>query len=263
MNFSLCGKHLLVVAALCLIVARATASESGTIAIDGQRLHYELLGDTGPTVVFEAGLGADLSTWEPVAGPVATFAQVFLYDRAGLGQSQPLAQVNQPVTAAAVVSRLRDLLREAGREPPYVLVGHSLGGLYVQMFARTYPSEVSGVLLLDASSAVAPEQLKTRAELTPGTAEYLEEEGVPASNREVLAAGPFPNIPLIVVAATDHGPFFKEWEPLLLQLQEGLARLSPQGKLIIAQGGGHDVHQDRPELVVEALRDLVAAVRPE
>jgi pimeloyl-ACP methyl ester carboxylesterase len=237
----------------------AAAAESATVTIDGQRLHYEIVGAGGPTVVFESGLGADLSTWDPVAGPVSGFATVFLYDRAGLGESLPLAAVDVPVTAGAVAARLRRLLEAAGRSPPYILVGHSLGGLYVQMFARTYPDAVSGVLLLDASSPLAPDELKTLAELVPGTAEYLEEAGVPESNREVLAAGPFPDVPLIVIAATDHGPYFEAWEPVLMALQEDLARLSPQGRLVVAEGSGHDVHHDRADLVVDAIRALVTA----
>jgi pimeloyl-ACP methyl ester carboxylesterase len=190
---------------------------------------------------------------------VSGFATVFLYDRAGLGESLPLVATDVPVTAGAVAARLRRLLEAAGRSPPYILVGHSLGGLYVQMFARAYPEAVSGVLLLDASSPLAPDELKTLAELVPGTAEYLEEAGVPESNREVLAAGPFPDVPLIVIAATDHGPFFEAWEPVLMDLQEGLARLAPQGRLIVAEGSGHDVHHDRPGLVVDAIRALVTA----
>jgi pimeloyl-ACP methyl ester carboxylesterase len=62
-----------------------------------------------------------------------------------------------------------------------------------------------------------------------------------------------------VIAATDHGPFFKEWEPTLLRLQRRLATLSPQATLVVAQGSGHDVQVDRPETVVEAVRRMAAA----
>jgi hypothetical protein len=88
------------------------------------------------------------------------------------------------------------------------------------MFARRYPKEVSGVVLLD---------LKTRVRLEPGTAAYLEEEGVPESNQRVINGSPFPDVPLTVIAATDHGPFFKEWEPALMRLQQQLATLSRRG----------------------------------
>jgi pimeloyl-ACP methyl ester carboxylesterase len=124
----------------------------------------------------------------------------------------------------------------------------------VQMFARRYPEEVASVVLLDSSSPDAPPELKTRARLEPGTAAYLEEEGVSESNQQVINGGPFPDVPLTVIAATDHGPFFKEWEPILMRLQQQLATLSRHATFIVAQGSGHDVQVDRPETVIDAVR---------
>ncbi len=232
------------------------------IPVGGQNIFVETLGTAGPTIVFEAGLGNDLSTWKAVAGPISGFARVVLYDRAGLGKSLPMARGTGPVTADEVATRLRKLLEAAKIPPPYILVGHSLGGLYVQMFARRYPSETAGVVLLDASSTDAPDELKSRSTLVPGTAAYLEEEGIAESNRQVEAAGPFPDVPLTVIAATDHGPFFKDWEPTLMRLQVGLAKLSPRGTLIVAEGSGHDVQLDRPQIVVDAVRRMVDAQKP-
>jgi pimeloyl-ACP methyl ester carboxylesterase len=71
-----------------------------------------------------------------------------------------------------------------------------------------------------------------------------------------MDAGPFPDVPLTVIAATDHGPFFKEWEPTLMRLQQGLAALSRQSVVVVAQGSGHDVQVDRPELVIDAVRQM-------
>ncbi len=132
------------------------------------------------------------------------------------------------------------------------------------MFAKKYPKEVSGVVLLDSSSPDAPSELKTRARLEPGTAAFLEEEGIAESNRQVMNGGPFPDIPLTVIAATDHGPFFKEWEPTLMRLQRQLAALSPQATFIVAQGSGHDVQVDRPETVIDTVRRMAraAGVKP-
>ena len=102
----------------------------------------------------------------------------------------------------------------------------------------------------------APRELKTVAHLEPGTAAYLEEEGVSDSNQQVKNAARFPDVPLIVIAATDHGPFFKRWEATLMQLQQRLATLSPQGTLVVAQGSGHDIQIDRPLSVIEAVRRM-------
>jgi pimeloyl-ACP methyl ester carboxylesterase len=245
--------------ALCAVsVTLALAAEDAVIAVDGQRLHVQIFGEAGPTtVVFEAGLGNDASTWRKVAPAVSRFARVVLYDRAGLGRSLPLSRRDAPITAAGVAASLRDLLRRAGLTPPFVLVGHSAGGLYVQLFARQYPRDVAGVVLIDAASADAPPELKTRARLEPGSAAYLEEAGMAASSEEVSRAGPFPDVPLVVVAATDHGPFFRKWEPLLMRLQRQLAELSPMGRLVVAEGSGHDVQTERPALVVAAIRTVI------
>ena len=69
----------------------------------------------------------------------------------------------------------------------------------------------------------------------------------------------FPDVPLTVVAATDHGPFFKRWEPTLIHLQQQLATLSPRGTLRVAHGSGHYIQNDRPEMVIEAIRQVVRA----
>jgi pimeloyl-ACP methyl ester carboxylesterase len=244
--------------ALSLAIAApvVAAGRDATFTIDGQNLHIETIGESGPTVVFEAGLGNDTSTWKLVAGPVGSFAHAVLYDRAGLGRSLPFAP-KAAVTADEVATRLHKLLETAGIRPPWILVGHSLGGLYVQMFARKYPLEVSGAVLLDSASANAPSELKTRAQLAPGTPAFFEEAGMAESNGQVRNAGPFPDIPLVVLAATDHGPYFRQWEPTLMHLQQELATLSPHATLIVAQGSGHDIQLDRPNSVVDAVR-LVA-----
>jgi pimeloyl-ACP methyl ester carboxylesterase len=245
-------------AAALIAPAPKAAGRDAVLTVNGQNLHIETFGPPRPAVVFEAGLGNDATTWRLVAGPVAAFAHVVLYDRAGLGRSLPLMK-DAAITADEVATNLRALLAAADIRPPYILVGHSLGGLYVQMFAKKYLQEVSGVVLLDASSPEAPPELKTRARLELGTAAYFEEEGVTESNRQVVNGGPFPDVPLAVIAATDHGPFFKEWEPTLMRLQRRLATLSPQATFLVAQGSGHDVQVDRPDIVIDAVRRMAEA----
>jgi pimeloyl-ACP methyl ester carboxylesterase len=243
---------------LALVVA---AAHDALVTVGSDRLHVETIGESGPPIVFESGLGNDSTTWKSVADPTAAFARVVLCDRVGLGRSSQLRDTRAAITADEIASRLHALLAAADIHPPYILVEHSLGGLYIQLFARKYLKVVSGVVLLESSSTEAPSELKTRAKLLPGTAAFLEEEGAAASNREVRNAGPFPDVPLTVIAATDHGPYFREWEPTLMRLQQQLAALSPQGSLIVAQGSGHDVRLDRPQIVIEAVRRMAAAVQ--
>jgi pimeloyl-ACP methyl ester carboxylesterase len=223
---------------LIVLASKSTASWDAILNVNGQNLHLETFGASGPTVVFEAGLGTDAGTWQFVAGPIASFAQVVLYDRAGLGRSLPMIKTSS-VTADAAAARLHALLDAADIRPPYLFVGHSLGGLYVQMFARKYPKEVSGVTLLDSSSPDAPTELKTRARLEPGTAAYLEEEGVSESNGQVKNGAPFPDVPLTVIAASDHGPSdWKEQQPAQTMLDYRADQLLRGGDLRPQRGLG-------------------------
>jgi pimeloyl-ACP methyl ester carboxylesterase len=144
----------------CSLMAAVPSTPAAVIPVDGQNLYVEVIGKTGPVIVFEAGLGNDISTWRLVAPAVSRFARVVLYNRAGLGRSLPWVRPDAPVTAEEVATSLRSLLMKVDLPPPYILVGHSLGGLYAQMFARRYPRDVAGVVLLDAASPDAPPELK-------------------------------------------------------------------------------------------------------
>ena len=117
----------------------------------GHRLHMCIVGDTGPVVVLESGLPGGLG-YDAVRSEVGRFARAVAYDRAGMGTSEPGPQ---PRDAKQVVSELRTALRNAGLPPPYVLVGQSMGGAYIRVFAAAHPDEVSGMVLVDPIHAEA------------------------------------------------------------------------------------------------------------
>ncbi|WP_263120537.1 alpha/beta hydrolase [Cellulomonas fimi] len=117
------------------------------VDVGGHRLHLVVQGTGGPTVVLEAGSGEVASGWQQVAGGLSTTTTVVSYDRAGTAWSEA---ADEPRTASAVVSDLRTALREIDAPRPYVLVGHSLGGLYIREYARLHPDEVAGLVLVDA-----------------------------------------------------------------------------------------------------------------
>jgi pimeloyl-ACP methyl ester carboxylesterase len=116
--------------------------------VGGCRLHLQSAGSGSPTVVLEAGLGGMSSAWAWVQSETAEFSHVVSYDRAGLGWSE---SDTTPKTAMQVAQRLRSLLQSANITPPYVLVGHSMGGLFIRVFADLFPKEVAGLVLVDAS----------------------------------------------------------------------------------------------------------------
>ncbi len=160
------NKHRLLAAAIpcvtgigCLYQAIATACDrqihpppGSLVDIDDCRLHMQTDGWGQPAVVLEAGLGGMSSAWGWIQPETAKFCRVVSYDRAGLGWSGP---DTAPKTATLAAHRLHSLLHGIRVHPPYVLVGHSMGGLFIRVFADLFPGEVAGMVLIDA---VHPDQ---------------------------------------------------------------------------------------------------------
>src|SRR6185312_2306954 len=113
---------------------------------DGRRLYMSQRGSGGPSVIFESGIAATSQNWAQMQDAVSNFAHTVAYDRGGLGWSSPNTTERTP---SNIVAELRLLLQQAGVAPPYVLVGHSFGGLIVRHFAAAFPDEVAGVVLVD------------------------------------------------------------------------------------------------------------------
>jgi pimeloyl-ACP methyl ester carboxylesterase len=116
------------------------------VEVDGNQFHLLEMGTAGPNVIFEAGIAASSVSWTLVQSRVAQFARTYSYDRAGLGWSGP---VRTPRTLRQSIAELRALLKAGGVFGPYLLVGHSYGGLLMQAYAAAYPEEVSGLVLVD------------------------------------------------------------------------------------------------------------------
>jgi len=118
------------------------------IDVGGRVMHIDCTGEASPTVILDSGLGDTYDSWRKVQPEIAKFARVCSYDRAGLGYSEPSSQ---PRTSRVIATELHTLLRAAGVNPPYVLVGHSMGGYDVRLYASLYADDVVGMVLVDAS----------------------------------------------------------------------------------------------------------------
>jgi pimeloyl-ACP methyl ester carboxylesterase len=248
--------------------------------IDGFRLYLECAGDGRPPIVLEAGGSTPCDTWDLVWPGLVALSQACRYDRAGVGRSD---RSPYPRTIRQMVAELRSLLDSAHIVPPYVLVGHSFGAQIVRVFAGTYPELVAGLVLVDA----AQEDLGVR--MKP----YLTEEGWQAfcaswdeypSAEEVSFARladmedglrttgrQLPDVPLVVL----HGASRSAWEAaetppwwpideamrVALEIRIEEVRLTPQGRLILAERSGHLIHHDEPDLVVEAIQQVLKSVR--
>jgi pimeloyl-ACP methyl ester carboxylesterase len=271
----------------------------------GRRLYLECRGTGSPTVVLEAGSRSSARVWSDdfrqleaprmmVLAGVAAFTRVCAYDRPGTvaplkddvrpSRSDP---VPQPRTASDAVADLHTLLRAAAIPSPYVLAGHSLGGLFVRLYASTYPGEVVGLILVDAYSEwletlLTPKQWAALVRLNvrlgtdtvepiPGYGD-LETLGYGKDNivmRQAAATTPLAPMPLAVLAHARPFDLPEEAEGLssdaletvLREANEDLATLVPNARFFIAKDSGHDIHQDQPTLVTEAIRQVVAGAR--
>ncbi len=241
----------------------------------GLRLHLHCEGQGSPTVVFEAGAGSDGSTWRTVLPGVGRVTRACAYDRAGLGYSGP---GRKPRNSARMALELHALLGAAELPPPYVLVGHSAGGLNVRLFAQDYFDEVAGMVLVDATPAAAGERLWSR---------FGEQER--QRQRERMARGPdgwdydsfldsmrlagatsaLGALPLVVLSRGRDEPQQRnvppeEWAQrfeIWTELQAELAHLSSNARHITVPEARHFIHWDAPSVVIRAVRDVVMAAR--
>ena len=232
---------------------------------------YVVAGHGSPTVVLESGLGHGKRVWGPVFNGVSPVTRVFAYDRAGYGQSEAS---DQPRSGLQIVAELRAVLETEGLGPPYVLVGHSLGGTYMKLFAKMYPSEVAGVVLVDARHSEftqrcrqlgVPRLLYEPPEVLLGLlapTPRAELEAAPLSQKQARKGGAFPDVPLIVLTQSSAA---QRWPAQLGKVwaasQRNLVKLSSLGRIKVLDDAGHNVHVDRPDVVVRAILHVVQAAR--
>ena len=219
-------------------------------------------------MVLEAGGTGNSASWGPVQSSIAEFTRTCAYDRAGEGYSN---SVPAHASFEAMVRDLHALLDAGGIEGPYVVVGHSFGGRLVPHFANLYPKDVVGMVLVDPGH----EDFSARAEATLAPEEwqqYQEAGGCRISRfQEAQGAvdlGPPGDFPLVVLSAARYidrpgvsNDVDERFHQLLVSLHKELVALSPNGTHIMAENSGHGIQDDRPDLVVSAIRQVVEVVR--
>jgi pimeloyl-ACP methyl ester carboxylesterase len=275
------------------------------VDVGGYKLHINCTGQGTPAVILDSGLGDSYVSWMKVQPQIAKFTRVCSYDRAGLGYSDSSPR---PRTSQVMAEELHSLLHNANIPPPYILVGHSMGGYDVRLFASVYRSEVGGMVLVDASH---PEQEKRFPQaLNDLNKTWVREQefltysmpfGIPRllgfcdtdptirtadcnfhsagegltelkafseSAAQASGTGSLGDLPLAVLShdpdmpmpdipADLEKPINDEWK----QMQDELAHLSTRGTHVVAKKSGHYIQIDRPELVIEAVRNVVDQAR--
>jgi pimeloyl-ACP methyl ester carboxylesterase len=298
------------------------------IDVGGTRLHLIDRGANGPAVVFESGISATCLNWTQVRSQTERFARACTYDRAWLGWSEA---ARSPRITGVIIDELHALLDRAGISPPFILVGHSFGGMLVRAYAAKYPDTVAGLILVDplspgewlnippprarmlrlgvrlsrrgallahigvvraslallmAGGRIVPklvarvsgghgesvisrlvgEVRKMPPETWPmvrahwcqaksfqGLAAYL--VSLPASAAEAAAIEEPLGMPITVLSASNS-------TPEQLAERDHLTSRSPRGRHIIARKSGHWIHLDEPDLVVDAIREMVELIKP-
>lgn len=220
-----------------------------------------------PPVVFENGLGGRMEWWSKVLPDISRDTTTFAYNRPGYGNSDPVAT---PRDGLHIVDELKALLRDKGMQPPYVLVGHSLGGLYMQLYARRYPEDVSALVLVDSTH---PQQLdgegalQKQSFLVRGLVGVMvsgaakdELDSLPQTGKQVLDLPTLSGVPVFVLSAS---------KPLAEQSavaddanakRRDIARLYPGAKQIWVDSG-HAIPLEKPEAVVAAIREALRLSR--
>ena len=233
-----------------------------------ETIEFVSAGSGTSTLVLVNGSGGPVEGWHRVFGPLTALARVFAYNRPGIGGSSMPAR---PQLASHLVSSLRAALLAAGLPPPYVLVGHSFGGLIVNLFARLHPAEVSALVLVEAT---APSDIAVMAahenalqrglrrlldRLVPPNP-HAESEHAGASAAELALAPPFPALPLTVVTG---GKPAMAWATAPAALaaraagQRALVALSPLGRQVVAARSGHFPQFSEPQLLVDIVAEAL------
>lgn len=251
------------IAALALAASACTNLDSRVVDHDGRAVEIVTAGSGPATVVFEAGLGGDWKTWDAIATDLAKDARVFAYSRPGYGKSEATTTPRDPAT---IVEELRDLLGDQGYAPPYILVGHSFGGTYMELFAKAHPGEVAGAVLVEprhrdflARCEAAqldlcgiPDALLA----TQPATDIAEYKAFPAGAAEIAAAGPFGGYPVRVLTATGQmgSPARRAlWEAT----HAALADEAADGQQVIFPGATHALPTERATEVAKVIRALL------
>lgn len=278
----------LAVAALLAVAAPALAEDGASREVDigGHPIVCRVYGAGSPTIVFVSGASVRQTYWGEIPAAISARATAVTFDRPGVGDSEPGPP---PRDAGRVARELRALLQAVDAPAPYVVVGHSIGTIFAHVFAGTYPDDVAGLILLDPghkdmldgfADTLAADERRTWDEFWRGVWISYEEradgvgrevQAVDASLAQQRASSLRADLPLLVVSALDPeraSSFVAQLSPTtrqsyfayLRRFHERLAALSTRGRRVTAEGSGHMIPVERPDLVVQFINEMLDAV---
>jgi pimeloyl-ACP methyl ester carboxylesterase len=238
---------------------------------EGATVEYVTVGAGKPTIVLINGSGGPIAGWHKILPLLSGATTVVAYNRPGLGRSsKPI----RPQTAGAMAEDLKRLLIATGAPEPWVLVGHSFGGLVANLFARLHAGSICGVVLLDATAPEDVLLLRKHENLLQKSLAWVANRLAPLnpnhetphalqSVTEIAGAPAFPSVPLTVITGTRPALAWatnRELLALRAQHQKSLVGLSPLGQQLLATKSGHFPQFSEPELVVSAILKVASTV---
>jgi pimeloyl-ACP methyl ester carboxylesterase len=255
-----------------LAVSVPTFGEQRMISIGDRRVSVYCDGEPGrsPTVILIPAGGRTAQDWALVQPAVSRFSRVCSYDHASHGESDKAPVALQSVDE--VVDDLHKWLKASGEKAPFLLVSHSISGLYVRRFVTRFPGEVAGLVFVDSSHEEQAWRLHELDPQGPGLDDMTARLGYYVKPGERLQWQT--DLPVIVLGRGMPFPRkardgsnsstnrmteeqFAAWDRTWRGFQEDLARRSTHGEFRLAEKSGHFIQRDQPELVVQAIRDVI------
>jgi pimeloyl-ACP methyl ester carboxylesterase len=265
---------------VCFLMSGATVSSqtqtapalpgSELIDVGGRKMEIVRGGQGDPTVVIELGSPGP-RLWAKILPEVYKISSTVSYYHLGTGRSDPAPKDRSP---QQIVAELRALLKQAGIKPPYILVGHSMGGLYSRMFTITYPDEVAGIVLVDPSherqvlefTRLSPNEFPQRRKLaldSLGPAPRAEMDALaPILEKSGILPGKVPDVPMaLLTSLTSSSSIGPGAVDVFRGLHDEMFRSTTYGMHIVTRKSGHLIQNDEPELVLNAIRWVVEAAK--
>lgn len=235
------------------------------------KIQYHISGNGKPHIVLINGGSGPIEGWMKILPKLAESATVFAYNRFGVaGSDKP----REPQDGLTIVEALREVLTTARMEPPFLLVGHSLGGLYANLYARLYPHEAAGVVFLESSHPkdLSFDQYQGKAVKTinkmlsmfdsiSSHKQFNEVHFVKKTAEQIRAIEHFPDIPVYVITGGKESrmmPGVVRQKRLEHQLE--LLSLTRSGKHITAGNSGHFPQLSEPGIVIETIKDCIRQI---
>ncbi|WP_409304990.1 alpha/beta fold hydrolase [Peribacillus sp. SCS-155] len=235
------------------------------------QLQYNISGNGKPNIILINGGSGPIEGWMRILPGISESASVFSYNRFGVDDSD---KPKEPQHGVTVVDTLREALSIVGFEPPFLLVGHSLGGLYANLYARLYPNEVAGIVFVESShpNDLTLEQFQGKAIKTinkvlkkfdslSSLKQFNEVNYVEETVNQINQHSVFPEIPVyVVVGGKENRMMPREARKKRRENQLELLSLSRNSKQIVAEKSGHFPQMSEPRVVIDTIRDCAIKI---